>query len=71
RALTVFGIDEVKKGTGNFSLRNRIKGSVYLGVFAGKVLAVKKMSRDIDISQEVNILMNSTSASYIPSRDQN
>ncbi|CAN0922119.1 LysM domain receptor-like kinase 4 [Linum grandiflorum] len=57
RALTVFGIDEVKKGTENFSLRNRIKGSVYSGVFAGKVLAVKKMSREIDISQEVNILM--------------
>ncbi|CAN1126808.1 Protein LYK5 [Linum perenne] len=57
RALTVFGIEEVKKGTGNFSIKNRIKGSVYSGEFGGKVLAVKKMSRDIDISQEVNILM--------------
>ncbi|CAI0435369.1 unnamed protein product [Linum tenue] len=57
RALKVFGIDEVNKATGNFSPGKRIKGSVYSGEFGEKVLVVKKMSREIDISQEVNILM--------------
>ncbi|CAL1396250.1 unnamed protein product [Linum trigynum] len=57
RALKVFGIEEVNKATGKFSPGKRIKGSVYSGEFGDRVLAVKKMSREIDISQEVNILM--------------
>ncbi|CAN1323646.1 LysM domain receptor-like kinase 4 [Linum perenne] len=58
RVLKVFGIDEVKEATGNFSSRNKIKGSVYSGEFDGKVVAVKrKISRGTNISQEVNILM--------------
>lgn len=50
----MFEFEELKKATNNFSRRNRIKGSVFRGVFAGIVLAVKRMGTDV--SKEVNIL---------------
>ncbi|WCJ35307.1 Protein kinase superfamily protein [Euphorbia peplus] len=53
-ALKVFGIKDVKKATGDFSSKHRIKGSVYWGEFDGDVLAVKKTTGDV--SKEVNIL---------------
>ncbi|KAL2504134.1 protein LYK5-like [Abeliophyllum distichum] len=45
RALKVFKFPEIKKATRNFGSKSRIKGSVYSGVFAGEVLAVKKTER--------------------------
>ncbi|KAJ9166133.1 hypothetical protein P3X46_020923 [Hevea brasiliensis] len=54
QVLKVFGLDEVKKATENFSSKHRINGSVYWGEFGGEILAVKKMKRDV--SKEVSIL---------------
>ncbi|KAL2459095.1 LysM domain receptor-like kinase 4 [Forsythia ovata] len=54
RALKVFKFPEIKKATRNFGSKSRIKGSVYRGVFAGEVLAVKKRSGNASI--EVNML---------------
>ena len=56
RGPQMFGIEEIKKATNNFSSENRIKGSIYYGVFGkGHIsLAVKKTHRDV--SREVNIL---------------
>ncbi|KAJ4830076.1 hypothetical protein Tsubulata_009288 [Turnera subulata] len=50
----VYGIQEVKKATDNFSTKNIIKGSVYHGDFGGLICIVKKMNRDV--SKEVNML---------------
>ncbi|CAA2983967.1 lysM domain receptor-like kinase 4 [Olea europaea subsp. europaea] len=54
RALKVFKFSKIKKATQNFGSATRIKGSVYLGVFAGEVLAVKRKSGNARI--EVNML---------------
>ena len=52
----VYKFRELKEATEDFSASNRIKGSVYRGVFGkGKdILAIKKMSADA--SKEVNLL---------------
>ncbi|KAG8377719.1 hypothetical protein BUALT_Bualt08G0062000 [Buddleja alternifolia] len=42
RALTVFKFSEIKKATGNFQSRNRIKGCVYRGNFRKDVFTIKK-----------------------------
>ncbi|KAK6115401.1 hypothetical protein DH2020_007670 [Rehmannia glutinosa] len=42
RTLKVFKFSEIKKATGNFGSKNRIKGCVYVGTFRKQVLAVKK-----------------------------
>lgn len=54
QVLEVFQFEEIKKATENFSTENRLQSSVYRGVFGGKTLAVKKMSRDAP--KEVNML---------------
>ncbi|EEF52520.1 serine-threonine protein kinase, plant-type, putative [Ricinus communis] len=54
QVLKVFGLEEVKKATDNFSSKHIIKGSLYWGEFNGQILAIKKMNRDV--SKEVNIL---------------
>ncbi|KAJ1419736.1 Serine-threonine/tyrosine-protein kinase, catalytic domain [Sesbania bispinosa] len=52
----VYRFEEIKEATENFSSKNRIKGSVFRGVFGnGKdILAVKRMRGDA--SKEVNLL---------------
>ncbi|KAK7283335.1 hypothetical protein RIF29_12780 [Crotalaria pallida] len=52
----VYMFEEIKEATENFSPKNRIKGSVYRGVFenGSEILAVKQMSADA--SKEVNLL---------------
>ncbi|KAG4931685.1 hypothetical protein JHK84_048680 [Glycine max] len=52
----VYKFEEIEKATENFSSKNRIKGSVYRGVFGKEknILAVKKMRGDA--SKEVNLL---------------
>lgn len=52
--LKVFDFDELEEATENFSPENKLGTSVYHGVLHGKMLAVKRMSRDI--SKEVHIL---------------
>ncbi|WOG93171.1 hypothetical protein DCAR_0312452 [Daucus carota subsp. sativus] len=52
--LKVFDFDELEEATENFSPENKLGTSVYHGVLRGKMLAVKRMSRDI--SREVHIL---------------
>lgn len=54
KVLRVFGFEEMISSTENFSPKNRIKGSVYYGVFGREIMVVKKTSRDA--SKEVNIL---------------
>nr|ASM47217.1 lysm-containing receptor kinase 18 [Parasponia rigida] len=56
KGFQMFGIEEIRKATKNFSPENRIKGSIYYGVFGNShiTLAVKKAKRDV--SREVNIL---------------
>lgn len=53
-SLTVYKYDELQKATGDFSEENRIKGSVYRGIFNGDFAAVKMMKGDV--SGEINIL---------------
>ncbi|KAF8370039.1 hypothetical protein HHK36_031937 [Tetracentron sinense] len=55
--------EELKAATDNFSPKSRMKGSVYRGVFNGKVLAIKRMK--IDASKEVNILNRINHSSLI------
>ncbi|XP_061370680.1 lysM domain receptor-like kinase 4 [Gastrolobium bilobum] len=52
----VYRFEEIKEATENFSPRNRIKGSVYRGVFGygRNILAIKKINADA--SKEVNLL---------------
>lgn len=55
----VYRFEEIKEATENFSSGNRIKGSVYRGVFGSDhnkdhILAIKKMKSDA--SKEVNLL---------------
>lgn len=52
--LKVFEYDELAEATENFSPENRLGASVYHGVLRGKMLAIKKMSKDV--SKEVKIL---------------
>ncbi|KAF8411394.1 hypothetical protein HHK36_003943 [Tetracentron sinense] len=52
-----------RAATDNFSPKSRMKGSVYRGVFNGKVLAIKRMK--IDASKEVNILNRINHSSLI------
>ena len=56
KGLRVFGIEEIRKATEGFCPENRVKGSVYRGVFGGigRTLAVKRTRKDS--SREVNIL---------------
>ncbi|KAL5558106.1 hypothetical protein UlMin_034317 [Ulmus minor] len=54
KTLHVFGFEEIKRCTENFSPKNQIKGSVYQGAFGKDFLAIKKVKRDA--SKEVNIL---------------
>ncbi|KAE8675285.1 putative Calmodulin-like 41 [Hibiscus syriacus] len=56
QGLRVFTFKEIKKATRNFSSKNRINGSVYSGGFRGKILAVKRMRRDV--SKEIQLLKN-------------
>ncbi|KAI7740926.1 hypothetical protein M8C21_033053 [Ambrosia artemisiifolia] len=53
-SLTVYKYEELQKATGDFSEENRVKGSVYRGVFNGDSAAVKIMKGDV--SGEINIL---------------
>ncbi|KAK9059859.1 hypothetical protein SSX86_020563 [Deinandra increscens subsp. villosa] len=53
-ALTIYKFEELQKATGDFSEDNRVKGSVYQGVFGGDSAAVKIMKGDV--SGEINIL---------------
>ncbi|KAI3734534.1 hypothetical protein L6452_14005 [Arctium lappa] len=53
-SLTVYKYDELRKATGDFSEENRMKGSVYRGIFNGDFAAVKMMKGDV--SGEINIL---------------
>ncbi|XP_073306214.1 protein LYK5-like [Primulina huaijiensis] len=46
RVLKVFKFTEVKKATGNFREKRRIKGEVYRGTFGRDVLAVEKIAGD-------------------------
>ncbi|KAL4300782.1 lysM domain receptor-like kinase 4 [Arachis ipaensis] len=52
----VYKFDEIKEATENFSASNRIKGSVYRGVFGKEreIMAIKKMN--LGASKEVNLL---------------
>ncbi|KAK7854997.1 lysm domain receptor-like kinase 4 [Quercus suber] len=54
QALKDFEFNDIQKATRNFSNENRIKGSMYRGVFGQKVLAVKNMSREA--TEEVKML---------------
>ncbi|GMI82576.1 LysM-containing receptor-like kinase 4 [Hibiscus trionum] len=56
QGLRVFTFKEIKKATRNFSSKNRISGSVYSGGFRGKILAVKRMRRDV--SNQIHLLKN-------------
>nr|XP_043636478.1 protein LYK5 [Erigeron canadensis] len=53
-SLTVYKYEELLKATGDFSEENRVKGSVYKGIFNGDLAAVKIMKGDV--SGEINIL---------------
>ncbi|KAJ0725427.1 putative protein kinase RLK-Pelle-LysM family [Helianthus annuus] len=53
-SLTIYKYEELQKATRDFSEENRVKGSVYRGVFNGDSAAVKIMKRDV--SNEINIL---------------
>ncbi|KVI05117.1 protein LYK5 [Cynara cardunculus var. scolymus] len=55
-SLTVYKYHELQKATGDFSEENRIKGSVYRGIFNGDSAAVKMMKGDV--SSEINILQH-------------
>lgn len=55
-SLTVYKYHELQKATGDFSEENRIKGSVYRGIFNGDLAAVKMMKGDV--SGEINILQH-------------
>ncbi|XP_057746092.1 lysM domain receptor-like kinase 4 [Arachis stenosperma] len=52
----VYKFDEIKEADENFSASNRIKGSVYRGVFGKEreIMAIKKMN--LGASKEVNLL---------------
>lgn len=50
----VFEFSDIEKATGKLSNENRIKGSVYCGVFGQKIFAVKNMSREA--TEEVKML---------------
>ncbi|XP_047336374.1 lysM domain receptor-like kinase 4 [Impatiens glandulifera] len=54
QVLRVFKFQELKNATKNFNSKNKIKGSVYKGLFGKEILAVKKVG--VDISKEVKIL---------------
>ncbi|KAF5777765.1 putative protein kinase RLK-Pelle-LysM family [Helianthus annuus] len=53
-SLTVYKYEDLQKATGDFSEENRVKGSVYRGIFNGDSAAVKVMKGDV--SGEINIL---------------
>ncbi|KAL0360737.1 UNVERIFIED_CONTAM: protein LYK5 [Sesamum radiatum] len=54
RAVKVFKFSDIKKATGNFGTKNRIKGCLYRGTFRREVLAVKKSNGSAD--SEVKLL---------------
>lgn len=53
-SLSVYKYEELQQATGDFSEENRVKGSVYRGVFNGDYAAVKIMKGNV--SSEINIL---------------
>ncbi|XP_057975628.1 protein LYK5 [Malania oleifera] len=53
-SLTVYNFEEIQNATGLFGESNRIKGSVYRGLFNGDYAAVKITKGDV--ASEVNIL---------------
>lgn len=53
-SLTIYKYEELQKATGDFREENRVKGSVYRGIFNGDFAAVKIMKGDV--SGEINIL---------------
>lgn len=56
KVLHVFGFEEIKKATESFSSKNRIKGSVYCGVFGRDTKKLVKKISSTDASKGVNIL---------------
>lgn len=52
--LKVYTFEELQLATNNFSLENRIGGSVYRGTFQGDLAVVKRFDRDISI--EIDML---------------
>lgn len=54
RGLKVFKFSEIKKATGNFRSKSRIKGSMYRGTFRRQVLAIKRNSGNAE--DEVKML---------------
>ncbi|CAN1180063.1 Protein LYK5 [Linum perenne] len=55
-ALTVYKFHDIETATDHFSHGNKIKGSVYKGLFKGDAAAVKVMKGDLSASPEINIL---------------
>lgn len=53
-SLTVYKFEDLQKATGDFREENRVKGTVYRGIFNGDFAAVKIMKGDV--SGEINIL---------------
>ncbi|GJR65994.1 protein LYK5 [Tanacetum coccineum] len=53
-SLTVYKYEELQKATNDFAEENKLKGSVYKGIFNGDYAAVKIMKGDV--SNEINIL---------------
>ncbi|EEF39869.1 BRASSINOSTEROID INSENSITIVE 1-associated receptor kinase 1 precursor, putative [Ricinus communis] len=53
-SLIIYKFDSIQTATGNFSEDNRVKGSVYKGIFEGDHAAVKAMRGDV--SSEIDIL---------------
>ncbi|PWA62769.1 protein kinase superfamily protein [Artemisia annua] len=53
-SLTVYKYEELQKATNDFAEENKVKGSVYKGIFNGDYAAVKIMKGDV--SNEINIL---------------
>lgn len=52
--LKIYEFEELETATGGFSARKKLSDSVYQGVLRGKLVAIKKMSKDI--RKEVKIL---------------
>ncbi|KAL3525763.1 hypothetical protein ACH5RR_014135 [Cinchona calisaya] len=52
--LKIYKFEELEEATGSFSARKKLSDSVYHGVLRGKLVAIKKMSKDV--KKEVKIL---------------
>ncbi|CAN0903733.1 Protein LYK5 [Linum grandiflorum] len=64
-ALTVYKFHDIETATDHFSQANKIKGSVYKGIFKGDAAAVKVMKGDLSASPEINILKKINHSSII------